>query len=239
LKTIVIYKWARATASASVRRDGQVDWGTAKMAASDDDPAALDTAKALAGPGGEVVGLTIGDGETAWVLARGVDSAYTAPGVGPLTDNAATAGALASAVRQIGLPDAVVIGDSGADPGVAAALAAHLGWPVLLGVGSAEAVDGAIVARRRAGNAVETVSVPVPAVLGVAAVGEEARPPGMMETIKARKKPVTELTVEAPAEGVAATGTRLPDRSGARLFEGDPDDAAAQLVAALRGDGVL
>ncbi|MDR2379264.1 MAG: hypothetical protein LBD70_07570, partial [Bifidobacteriaceae bacterium] len=138
MKTVVIYKWSRSTASALVRADGQVDWGSAKMAAGDDDPAALAIAKALAGAGGTVTGLTIGDGETAWALARGVETTHVAPAVGPLADNAATAQALAEAVRAIGAADAVVIADPVGHPGVAPALAAELGWPALLGVTSAE-----------------------------------------------------------------------------------------------------
>ncbi|MDR0594207.1 MAG: hypothetical protein LBG60_13345 [Bifidobacteriaceae bacterium] len=239
MRAVAVYKWSRATASALVRQDGEVDWGSAKMAAGDDDPAVLTIAKELAGADGSVVGLTIGDGETAWALARGLDTAYAAPQVGPSPDNAATARALAQAVDQIGEVDVVVIADAVAHPGVAAALAAVLGWPVLLGVNSAEAAGGRVNARRRVGNAVETLSLPTPLVLGAVAVGEEAKPPGMMEMIKARKKPVTELAVAPPEAGVAARGTRRPDRQGARLFDGSADEAAASLVAALRGDGLL
>jgi electron transfer flavoprotein beta subunit len=242
VRTIVVYKWARAAASAVVRQGGQVDWGGARLAAGEDDPAALAVAQALATQSGDVAGLTIGDGETAWALARGADAAHAVPALGPLTDNAATAKALASAVRQIAASqavDVVVIGDATADPGVAAALAAELGWPALLGVTSAAPAGDRVTAARRVGNAIETVSLPTPAVLAVAAVGEEARAPGMMELIKARKKPVAQLTVEAPAEGVSQRATRLPAAAGARLFEGDADTAAQALVAALRGDGLL
>jgi electron transfer flavoprotein beta subunit len=210
------------------------------MAAGDDDPAALDVAKAVAGAGGEVVGLTIGDGETAWALARGVEAAFAAHQVGPLTDESATAQALAQAVRELGVVDAVVIGDASAHPGVAPALAAHLGWPALLAVGSVEPVaERLLKVTRRTGNDVETITVATPVVLGAAAAGEEARPPGMMETIKARKKPVTQLAVTPPPESVSSAGTRLPATSGAKLLDGSPEEAAAALVAALRGDGLL
>ncbi|MDR1634514.1 MAG: hypothetical protein LBS27_06275 [Bifidobacteriaceae bacterium] len=240
MKAIVIYKWARATASARVRESGEVDWGAAKMTAGDDDPAALDVAKAIAGADGDVVGLTIGDGEAAWALARGVATAFTAPQVGPLADESATAGALAQAVRQLGEVDAVVIGDDPAHPGVAPALAAHLGWPVVLAVGSAAlSGDGRVVITRKAGAEVETISLVTPVVLGAVAAGEEARPPGMMETIKARKKPIGELSVAAPAEAVTSTQTRRPARSGAKLLGGEPAEAAAALVTELRGDGLL
>ncbi len=244
VKVVVVYKWARDPEDAAVRADGSVDWRGAKMTAGEDDPAVLDAGRAIAAAtGGTVVGLTIGDGDATWALARGVEQAVSVPDAPFATDNAVTASVLAGAVRSIGDVDVVVIGDAEAYPGVAPLLAAQLGWPSLLGVASATADGDRIVTTRRAGDMEQAVSLPTPAVLGVAAVGAEKQQPGMKEVLAARKRPVTlvplaGLDIVAPA-AVDSRGTRAPETGSARIFDGEPAAAATQLVAALRADGVL
>ncbi|MDR1798433.1 MAG: hypothetical protein LBR19_00895 [Bifidobacteriaceae bacterium] len=242
MKVVALYKWARDPEAANVRAGGVVDWGNAKMVAGDDDHAVLEVAKALA-EGGELVGLTLGDGDAAWALARGVEVAYSVPDAPFLADNAATAAIMAAAVKHIGGADVVVVGDAEQHPGVPAALAGLLGWPALLGVTSATAEGERLTAVRRVGDTIQTVWVDAPAVLSVAATGEEAKPPGMMQMLQARKKPVTQVSLAElgvdPKEGVASRGTRLPDVTGAKMLEGSPAQVAADLVAALRSDGVL
>lgn len=97
---------------------------------------------------------------------------------------------------------------------------------------------------RKLGSATQVVEVAGPALLAVAASRSEQHVPGMKEVLAARKKPLARLTVadlEVPA--TAAVGlreTRLPESGMARMFDGsDPAAAAAQVVAALRTDGVL
>jgi len=244
MKTVVVYKWARDVESAAVRSDGSVDWRNAKMTAGEDDPAALDAAKAIAAAsGGTLTGLTIGDGDASWALARGVEQAVSVTDAPFLLDNAATAAIIAAAVRAVGNVDVVVIGDSEQYPGVAASLAGHLGWTGLLGVTTATARAGRVEAVRKAADVEETFSLATPVVLGVAAVGAESRTPGMKEMLAARKRPVTKLTVAElnlpPAVALVERGTRVPETTPARVFEGDPVTAADQLVAALRAEGVL
>lgn len=244
VKIVVVYKWARDPEDAAVRADGSIDWRGAKMTAGEDDPAVLEAARTIAAAtGGTVVGLTIGDGDATWALARGVEQAVSVPDAPFMTDNAATAAVLAAAVRSIGDVDVVVIGDAESYPGVAPTIAALLGWPSLLGVAGATAEEGRLVVTRRAGETEQTLSLPTPAVLGVAAAGAEKQQPGMKEILAARKRPVTSvplanLDVAAPA-AVDSRGTRAPEAGHARIFDGDPVTAAAQLVAALRADGVL
>lgn len=242
MKAIVIYKWSRNAADALVRADGSIDWRNAKMAPGEDDPAALAVAARLTADGGELVGLTIGDGDASWVLARGVESTWSVADVPPLADNGRTAAVLAAAVRRLGEVDVVVIGDSRQEPGTAAALAGLLGWPALLGVQSASVVGGRIEANRRDGDQVQRIGVPTPVVLGVAAEADVDRAPGMKELLAARKRTVNVLSVAelgVDLADVASLGCRKPDTAPARLFSGDPAQAAAQLVAALRSEGVL
>jgi len=244
VKVVVAYKWARDPEDAAVRGDGSVDWRGAKMAAGEDDPAAVAVACSVASAGGrDLVGLTIGDGDTSWALARGVGHAVAVPDAPSLADEAATAALLVAAVGWIGEVDVVVIGDADGYPGVPAVLAGLLGWPALLGVSTATVEGGRLLATRRAGDLDETVSLDLPAVLGVAAASAEKRAPGMKEILAARKRPVeavplSALGVSLPGR-LVSRGTRVPDAAPARIFGGDPADAARQLVAALRADGVL
>jgi electron transfer flavoprotein beta subunit len=243
VKVVVVYKWARDPEDAAVRADGSIDWRGAKMTAGEDDPAVLAAARDIAAAGGTVVGLAIGDGDATWALARGVESAVTVPDAPFLADNAATARILAAAVRSIGDVDAVCIGDAEAYPGVAPALAGALGWPVLLGVASATAEGGRLVATRRVGDDELAVSLATPAVLGVAAAGAEKQAPGMKEVLAARKRPVTRMPLAdlgaAAGDGLETRSSRVPQGGSARIFDGDATAAAAQLVGALRADGVL
>ena len=84
---------------------------------------------------------------------------------------------LAAAIRWIGEVDVVVIGDAEAYPGVPAVLAGVLGLPVLLGASTATFTDGRLIAARRLDGRDQTVSLGVPAVLGVSAASAEKQAP--------------------------------------------------------------
>ena len=244
MKIVVVFKWARDPEDAAVRSDGSVDWRGAKMAAGEDDPAAVAVGRGVATDSGcSVVGLTIGDGDASWALARGVEQVVAVPGAPSLADNAATADLLAAAIRWIGEVDVVVIGDAEAYLGVPAALAGVLGWPAVLGVSAATFADGRLVATRRIGDREQTVSLGLPAVLAVAAASAEKQLPGMKEVLAARKRPITTVALAdlglGLLDGLESRGTRVPEAGSARIFEGSPASTARQLVAALRADGVL
>jgi electron transfer flavoprotein beta subunit len=116
MKIIVVFKWSRNPIDARVSTDGTVDWRGVKMAASDDDPAVMEIARTLA-EGGEIIGLTVGDGDTAWAAARGAARTMVVADALPGTDSAATGAVLAAAIRRMEGVDAVIIGDSAWDYG--------------------------------------------------------------------------------------------------------------------------
>jgi electron transfer flavoprotein beta subunit len=214
------------------------------MAAGEDDPAAVAVGRAVAAAAGcGLVALTIGDGDASWALARGVEQAVSVPDAPSLADNAATAGLLAAAIGWIGEAGVVVIGDSEGYPGVPAVLAGVLGWPALLGVSTATFEGGRLVATRRAGDREQTVSLGLPALLGVAAAAAEKHAPGMKEILAARKRPITAVSLAdlgaVPPGRLEPRGTRVPGTGSARIFDGSPESAARQLVTALQADGVL
>lgn len=244
VKIVVVYKWSKDPEDAAVRSDGSIDWRGAKMAAGEDDHAVVAVGLALAAAcGGSAMGVTIGDGDASWAMARGIDQVVAVPDAPSVSDNAATADVLAAVIRWVGGVDVVVIGDADPYPGVPATLAGVLGWPGLLGVSTATFADGRMLATRRIGEREQTVRVGLPAVLAVAAVSSEKQPPGMKEVLAARKRPIgavclADLGIE-PHDRLKSRCTRVPDVGSAHLFEGSPVSASAQLVAALREDGVL
>jgi electron transfer flavoprotein beta subunit len=244
VKIVVVYKWARDPEDAAVRSDGSVDWRGAKNAAGEDDPAAVVAARAVADAAGcDVLGLTIGDGDASWALARGIEAVVAVPEAPTLADDAATGNLLAAAIRWIGDVDLVVIGDAEAYPGVPAALAGVLGWPALLAASTATLAGGRLVATRRADDREQTLSLGLPAVLAVAAASAEKQAPGMKEVLAARKRPITSVSLTDlgadPVDRLESRSTRVPEVGAARIFDGSPASTAGQLVAALREDGVL
>ena len=244
MRTVAIYKWARDVGGAVVHGDGTVTWRTTKMAPGEDDHAVVAVARNLAETsGGEVVGLTIGDGDASWALARGVARTISVTDAPALVDESATGVMLAGAVGSLDEVDVVLIGDCEEHPGVGVTLAGHLGWPVLAGVLAASTEGGRVVATRRVGEVEETLSAATPVVLVVAAAAAEPKAPGMKELLAARKRPVTATALAdlgmAVPDDVEVRGTRLPETTAARVFDGDPAAAARELVAALRNEGVL
>jgi electron transfer flavoprotein beta subunit len=244
MKVVVAYKWARDPQDAAVRADGSVDWRGAKMAAGEDDPAAVAVARAIAAAaGGSVEGLTIGDGDASWALARGVERVLAVPEAPSLADNAATAELLAAAVRWIGDVDVVVIGDAEAYAGVPAALAGILGWPAVLGASTATFAQGRLQATRRVGDRMHTLSLGLPALVAVSAPSAEKQAPGMKEILAARRRPISVVSPadldSGPRRPLESRGTRVPESGSARIFTGPPESTAAHLVAALREDGLL
>ena len=244
MKIVVVFKWSKNPEDARIGSDGAVDWGGARMSVSDDDPAAIQIAKELAGSGGEIVGLTMGDGDAAWAAARGASSTAIVTDAQSSPDAVATAEVLAAGVRRIGDVDLVLIGDSAWDYGVPVALAGQLGWSALAGVSSAKIDGDRLCATRKLGDATQLVEVARPAVLAVSASRAEKDPPGMKEVLAARKKPQTKVTLSdlgVKRNGnLVSLGTKLPDTPAAKIINGtDPAAAAAQLVAALHTEGVL
>ena len=104
MKCIVLFKWSMNPQDARVGSDGSVDWRGTKLSPNDDDPAAIVVARDLAS-GGEVVGLTLGDGDLAWAAARGAAGTVVVTDAPAGPDSAATGAVLAAAVRHLGPAD--------------------------------------------------------------------------------------------------------------------------------------
>lgn len=240
MTTIAIFKWAMDPHDERVGVDGNVKWTASKPVAGDDDHEVVKVALDIAGEG-EVVGMTMASGDTAFAAARGAKRTIAIEGVDALAQPTELAGALAAAVRALDGIDAVVIGDSTWQPMVPSLLANMLGWPCVLAADAARREDGALVVTRRFGAGTQDVQVDAPAVIAVAARREEESKPGMRTVLAARKLPVDK--VSNTAEGFAkleSKGTHAPETAPARIFDGsDPEAAVEQLVSALKAEGVL
>lgn len=243
MKAVAIFKWAANPGDAKIRLDGTTNWSVARPEVGDDDHATIHAAMDAAA-GGEVVGLTqAGGNNVAYAAARGAGSTFAIEGLPVPVDSFTMAQALAKGVQEIGDVDVVTIGDSEWDPAVPPMVAALLGWPALMSVDAVKPEGEGLLVTRRFGTGTQDVQVGTPVVLGVAARREESDIPGMRVVLQARKKPVAtrsvdELGVSAPA--FKARETRLPDAADSKLFDGsNPEQAVAQVIQALRAEGVL
>lgn len=240
MTSIAIFKWAMNPHDERIGANGAIKWLANRPEIGDDDYLAVQVAKD-ADPNGEVVGLTMASGDTAFAAARGAERTITVEGLDAFAQPTQVAAALANAVREVDGASLVTIGDSAWSPMTPSLLAAYLGWPCLLAVDSVVPEDDALVVTRRYGTGTQSVRVSGPIVLGVAARREEAEKPGMRTVLQARKKPVGKT--QAATEGspqLTVSGIHEPDARPSKVFDGaDASAAAAQLVAALKSEGVL
>lgn len=243
LKSIVVFRWTRNPQDAIVKADGSVSWSGVKMAASDDDPAAIEIAKKLSAEE-NIIGLTIGEGKTDWAAARDAASTTVIEDIECDADGTPAAEALAAAIKRAGNVDVVTMGDSDWDRAVVCALVGKLGWKSYAGVIDAEVKDDKLLVTIKTPKGNNIIETDTPVLLATLALSKEENAPGMKQTLAARKKPLENLSVvDLDIELNHATktlGTRLPEGNAAVLFDGnDPESAVKQLLDALHGEGVL
>ncbi len=169
--------------------------------------------------------------------------------------SAATALALAAAIRRLGRGDLVLMGEGSADNysgQVISRLAELLGWPQVTYVRELSLVGagGPLRAVRDLEEALEEVEVALPCVVSVTSELNTPRLPPLTAILRASRKPVTtwslpDLDLEASAlAAAAALVTRLSNLAPAQdrrqvLYEGDVESAVDELVATIRREGVL
>lgn len=243
MKVTVAFKWARDPQDARAGHNGAVVWGSAKMAASDDDSAAMDVAKSISLEE-DIKAVTVGDGDTAWAAARGASSTVSISNVQTAIDGGAVASALAAGIKRTGEADWIIVGDTEWDRAVVVALAGKLGLPAYAGVTAVEPAGNRLRITCKSGSASRVVEIRGPALLAVKGLSAEKNTPAMKQILQARKKPqdkVNASEVDSLDEPKAEVcGTHVPDAAGVIMFNAeDPDSAACELVKALRGDGVL
>jgi electron transfer flavoprotein beta subunit len=209
-------------------------------------------------PGTEVVAVATGpnikDGVKE-VLAMGCDRAVVLNAkefAG--SDNLATSRVLAKMVEKAGGIDLVLCGEGSLDsytglmgPRIAERLG---GWPVSSFTTKLEYANNALRATSNLGGVMETLEMPLPAVVTVSEEINQPRLPPLIQILQAGRKPVQELKLSDLGLGPQDVGTagsgnhvltnRAPKmaRKNIRL-KGSPEEAAGQLAQALRKEGVI
>lgn len=229
-----------------VASDRTLDYSKAKGIVSAYDLNALEAAAQLA-DGGRVVAVTAGPASIddsklkKNVLARGVDELFMAADDAYANMDAhGAAAALASLVEKADAYDLILCGDGSADnyaQQTDVQLAAKLGLPVVTGATKVEAKEGAVVVERTLEDVVETVEVPLPAVVSVAPDIAVPRIPGMKDILAAGKKPMNvsgaDAATDASLETVSCLAPEQADRKQ-QVVDASADGAIEQFAAALK-----
>lgn len=164
-------------------------------------------------------------------------------------DEAATARVLAAALGKIDY-DIIFAGFQSVDDTTAqvpSRLSVLLGVPVVTVATDIEVGDGQALVTKEIDDGVEMIDIPLPAIITAQQGLAEPRYPSMRGIMQAKKKPLEAWSLAdlglSPGEfGAAAAKVRcveftLPQpRQGGRVIEGNPGDAARELVRLLRDE---
>jgi electron transfer flavoprotein beta subunit len=184
-------------------------------------------------------------------LAMGADEVYHLSDTAFLGGDAyTTAKALAAAVEKIGGYDAIFCGKQAVDEdnhAVGVMMAEMLGIPHVAVVSSLEIAEDAKSAKaeRDIEGGKEVLELALPAVITAQKGLNEPRYPSFRGIRQARKKPFNEWTVAdvgLDVSDVGAAGAKLevveiappPERPPGRIVEGEPAEAAKEVVRLLR-----
>jgi electron transfer flavoprotein beta subunit len=186
-------------------------------------------------------------------LAMGADEVYHLSDEAFLGGDAyATARALAAAIQELGEYDAIFCGKQAVDDDNAAVgmmLAEMLDIPHVSVVSELEIAEGAGSARaeRDIEGGVEVVETPLPAVITAQKGLNEPRYPSFRGIRQARSKPFIQwapgdVGLDASEVGAAAAKLQFveitppPERLAGRIVEGEPEEAAREVVHLLRDE---
>ncbi|MBC7288072.1 MAG: electron transfer flavoprotein subunit beta/FixA family protein [Armatimonadetes bacterium] len=165
-------------------------------------------------------------------------------------DTLATARVLAAAVRKVGDVDLVVCGDHSSDGdtgSVGPQVAELLGLPQVTFALSAQVEDGVLRVRRLLPGVIETVEVPLPALITVLKSPERVRRPNLLRLRRAQERQISvwgvqELGLDRHEVGMYGSPTKVldlftpPPRPGAQKFVVSPGEAAARIAAIVCGE---
>lgn len=223
--------------------DGSLDFSKAKPIVSTYD---LNAIEAAAQTGADVVAVSVGpkfidDSKTKKnILARGVSELYmTADDALADADARATAAALADLLTKVGDVDAVFCGDGSADnyaQQVDVQIAAKLGWACVNAVSKVEFNGVTATVERILEDVVETVEVPLPAIIAVVPDIATPRIPGMKDILAAGKKPMNVSAADAAYAGaIEDIEVKAPEQADRKMdVKEDSDEAIAAFAAALK-----
>jgi electron transfer flavoprotein beta subunit len=201
--------------------------------------------------GGETTVLTLGPAEAEEqirdTLAIGADRGILLVADGPEWDPQATAGAILATIeseRAAGNEyDLIVFGNESADAGnyqVGIRVAHALGRPVVTGLKGLAVEDGGTLrCEQEAPGGRDVYRVPLPAVVTVLEGINLPRYPSVPAKLRARRKPVDQVTPERPEPKLEKLRLVLPPGQGKRAeILGQGPEAAPAVVGVMRELGV-
>lgn len=237
-------------ANIKVAGENGFDGGTIKFIVNPYDEYAVEAAVQLVEKnGGEVVVVAVGQESAAGTLrqamAMGAARGILVTVDGQFLDSITTAKVLKAAIEKDGQADLIMTGKGAVDTEgfqTAYRLAADMNLPMVNEINSLEVADGkAVVQRELDGGTRLKMAVSLPCVLGATKGLNEPRYPKFPDIMKAKKKPVTQMTL-ADLGVQAGTATDLqkleavPERSGAKILSGDMQGQVGELVRILKED---
>lgn len=249
MNIVVAFKVVPDDQDIQIAPDGSLDASKAHRIVSTYDLNALEAAAQLGSSveGSRVTAVTVGprtidDSKLKKnVLARGIDDLLmTADDALANLDAHATAIELRKLVDRTGAWDIVICGDGSADlyaQQVDVQLAACLDVPFVSAAISIDVQGEAAVVRRLLETEIETVEVPLPAVVSVSPGIALPRICGMKDILAAGKKPSTVLGADyVPDASIEIVSEKAPERADRKLqlFDAAEDGAFDQFVAAVK-----
>ena len=246
MNIIVAFKVVPDDQDIQVAADGSLDASKAPQKVSEYDLNAIEAAAQLAAAneGSQVFAVTVGGSRIddsklkKNVMARGADKLFmVADDAAADLDSHATAAALADLIGTVGDYDVIICGDGSADifaQQVDVQLAYKLGIPSVNSVISLEANAGAITARRKLEDVIETVELPLPCLVAVTPDIALPRIPGMGDILKAGKKPMeVSGAANAYANVTETISVKAPEQVDRKLDVKDAaEDGAIEAFAA-------
>ncbi|MBW2633547.1 MAG: electron transfer flavoprotein subunit beta/FixA family protein [Deltaproteobacteria bacterium] len=202
---------------------------------------------------GEVVVVTVGK-ESALstirtALAVGATRGILVKTDAQFLDSALTSRVLQKVIQQDGTPDLVFTGKQSVDSeGMQTPyrLAAAFDMPVVTEVVGVELGEGSAMLERETGGGVrEVLEVKLPCVIGATKGLNEPRYPKLPDILKAKKKEVKQVDIaDLGLENTSGNSeiielTKIPERSGATMLEGNPREASEKLVAILKAEKMI
>ena len=212
---------------------------------------AVEIATQVAGEGGEVTVLTLGDKDAVEqlrnALAVGCHQATHVVAEAHAFGPADIAREIAAVVRDHEAAgrshDLVLLGSDASDSGdfqVGIRLAYELGRPVVNGASTVTVEDGVAVVVGKGPEGQETYRVPLPAVVTVREGGVEPRYPSVMGRMKAKKVEIEERSPAAEPRGPQRVKLLLPPPTPSSVqILGEGPEAAPAVVDLFEQLGVL
>lgn len=252
-KVVACYKWVRDETEIKLRDDLSVNFNDAQGKISDYDKNTIEAAVQMAAVmDAEPIALTFGSKDVGLsikpALSRGpVAAYYVNSDAANTTDHRITANVLAAAIRSVSDVQLVLCTEGASDTfarQTGPRMGAALDWPVVTSVIKLELKDGLLYAVRRLENKLQTVKTTLPAIISILPELCEAPIPGIKAVMAAGKKPVTMLKVEdlnlSLQEKLSAGNLKgyVMNRKNIAFKEGSPAEKAAQLVEALKKEGI-